>query len=141
MYDAELKKMLAYVAGGLSSLTVQITLLYYVANRILSVTSIFLGLLGVVAWVAVSYFVIMTGTKYFSIKQLENELGITALMWRLYPDWNTLSKLLHRFHSQTMGVRRKQYRRLALLVDSISLCAIFLSASLLLFLELQLFAR
>jgi hypothetical protein len=138
LYDADVKKMLAYVAGGISSFTMQMTLFYFVASKALSRPLALLGILGLLLWIAVCYFLIMTGTKYFTIKQLENELGITELMWSLSSDWNRLSKLLHWVHSQAMGVRTRNYKRLALMVDIATICAILVSTGLFLSLELSL---
>jgi len=138
LYDADVKKMLAYVAGGISSFTLQMTLFYFVAGKTLTRPPELLGLLGLGLWIAVCYFVIMTGTKYITIRQLENELGLTELMWRLSSDWNRLSKLVYWTHIEAMGIRTKNYRRLALMVDVGTIFVIIVSAGILVALELGL---
>lgn len=126
VYDAELKKLLAYIAAVISTVYFHFNLLIMILNKTL-LYPFFSSLLSFSLWVAGCYFFIMAGTKYFELKQLENKLGITELFWKLSTSWNIFSKILHWVHSDVMGIRRENWKMFSLFLDLVTLLFILLT--------------
>lgn len=79
MYDAQLKKMLAYIAVAISSFVAQLALFYFVTTAASRFPDNLTLILTTALLASQWYFVIATFTKFQELIILENELGIRKM--------------------------------------------------------------
>jgi hypothetical protein len=118
MYDAQLKKMLAYVGAAIASFVAQLTVFYLAVGRVLvahPTPGLFVTSL---LWLSQCYFAVAVVTKYQELKMLEHKLGITETRRRVYyPHRPLFGKLWDRLHRKSLGIDAGDYARLTLLLD------------------------
>jgi len=93
MYDAQLKKMLAYIASAISSFAAQLSVFLLVVGRSLTLPTFPAVTLTVLLWLAQVYFAVAIVTKYHELMILENELGITRVHHSIYSTRPLFAKL------------------------------------------------
>ncbi|MEM3826201.1 MAG: hypothetical protein QXZ08_01420 [Nitrososphaeria archaeon] len=138
IYDAELKKLLAYITATITTLYFHFNLLIQVSNKTIF-PPIFSSIFSFALWIAGCYFFIMATTKYIEIKQLECKLGITNIYEELSKNWNIFSKLLHFFHYQMTGIKYEQWKKHSLFIDIITIIFIALTGYMFLIVQLEIY--
>jgi len=118
MYDAQLKKMLAYVGAAIASFVAQLTTLYLTITRALVTHTLPALIVTTLLWLSQCYFAIAVVTKYQELKALESKLGIPEMRHRIYYDHRPyVGKIWDRFHRGSLGTGRGDYKRLASSLD------------------------
>jgi hypothetical protein len=117
MYDAQLKKMLAYIAAAISSFAAQLTMFLLVVGRSITLPVLPTVTLAILLWLAQCYFAVAVVTKYHELAILENELGITRIHRSIYPTRPLFAKLWDKLHRQSLGIDAGDYERMNLLMD------------------------
>jgi len=130
MYDAQLKKMLAYIGAAIASFVAQLTMLYLAVGKILAAHTIPALLVATVLWLSQCYFAVAVATKYQELKSLEHKLGIPEMRRRVYYDHRPLfGKIWDRFHRRSLGIEQEDYARLASLIDCGTLAFLLLATA------------
>ena len=103
MYDAQLKKMLAYIGLGISSFIPQLTIFFFVVGKVANIPSeatFPIVLLTFGFWLAEIFFSIAIVTKYHELMIMENKLNITLVhrdvFYRIRPIVAKLWDVIHR---------------------------------------------
>jgi hypothetical protein len=119
MYDAQLKKMLAYVGASITSFVAQLTVFYLAVGKVLAPHTPVAIIVATLLWLSESYFAVAVVTKYQELKALEQALGIAELRRRIYyPNRPRFSRLWDRLHREFLGIEAGDYSRLAAILDA-----------------------
>jgi len=117
MYDAQLKKMLAYIAAAISSFGAQLTVFFFAVQRSATLPVLPTFVLAILLWLSQCYFAVAIVTKYHELMILENKLDITNMHAQTYPSRPVLAKMWDRLHRQSLGIGPENYKRMNLLMD------------------------
>jgi hypothetical protein len=124
VYDAEVKKMLGYIASAISSFAAQLTMFMLVVGRSVRLPAIVGSVLAVALCLLECYFLMAIVTKYQNIVILENELGITQIHSRIYPMRSRFAKFWDSRHRIGLGIQDRNYERMNLWLDVGTIVAI-----------------
>jgi hypothetical protein len=118
MYDAQLKKMLAYVSASITSFVGQLTMLYLAAGNFL-ISHVGAELFITFAfWASQCFFAVAISTKYQELKTLEMKLGISQLRKSVYyPNRPFFARAWDRFPRGSLGMATNDRSRLAKILD------------------------
>ena len=118
MYDAQLKKMLAYVGAAITSFVAQLTVLYLSVISVIVAHIVPALIVTTLLWLSQCYFAVAVVTKYQELKALEHKLGITEMRRRVYYDQRPfVGKVWDKFHRGSLGTNSGDYARLASMLD------------------------
>lgn len=135
MYDAQLKKMLAYIGLGISSFIPQLTIFFFVVGKVAKIPSeatFPIVLLAFGFWLAEIFFSIAIVTKYHELMIMENKLNITLvhreIFYRIRPIVGKLWDVLHRKglvqKGIEVGVEEERYRQTNWIITGVTLAII-----------------
>ena len=115
VYDAQLKKMLGYIAVMLTSFGAQLALFFVVLGRSASAPSIpvsYFGILAVILWGSQFCLVIAIATKFQELIILENELSIRRTYDHMMEYKFSLARLWDRAFRTFFRIRGAEYQRM-----------------------------
>ncbi|MGA3193183.1 MAG: hypothetical protein ABSD73_11855 [Candidatus Bathyarchaeia archaeon] len=125
-YDAEVKKMLGYVASEISSFAAQLAIFVVVTiNRPVSLPPILVLMLALALGFLECYLFVAISTKYQNLVILENRLHITEIHRDIYPMRSWYAKAWDKSHREWLGIQAGNYRRLGRILDLVILLPIF----------------
>lgn len=130
-YDAQLKKMLAYIASALTSFGAQVATFYFVGGRGLSPSSVpGVFVLSSLLWLSQIFLVLAIVTKFQELVVLDMRLGISSfygLRHRFHYAklWDALFKSL--LFSKKDDAEQDNYPRMNLVLDLVVVLLVGLS--------------
>lgn len=117
-YEAQLKKMLAYVTVSITSFIAQFTVFYLAVVGTLSPHKYPALILPSAFWLSQCYFAVAIITKYQELKTLEWKLGISKMRnYVYYPYRPRFGKIWDWLHRKILGTEEEDYAKLASALD------------------------
>jgi hypothetical protein len=125
-YDAEVKKMLGYVASEISSFAAQLAMFLVVTNsRPVSLPPVLVLVLALALGFLECYLFMAISTKYQNLVILENKLHITEIHRDIYSMRSWYARAWDRSHREWLGIQARDYKRLGRILDLVILLPIF----------------